>query len=123
VFTDLVEGVTGVRRVARELGLHVHLRVSECPHGQKDPFAALRAREVPWGQFRVILWQLGPDRIAAMKAVREALGAGLAEAKAALEDLPREILVDVGEDHAKAAADALRRAGCDAEVVAPSPRG
>lgn len=92
------------------------------PHGAGDPFAMLRQRPIPWGRFRVILWQIGPDRVAAMKAARDALGCGLAEAKAALEDLPREILVDVGEEHAKQAADALRRAGCDAEVVLPAQR-
>jgi ribosomal protein L7/L12 len=122
VFVDLIEGVEGVRRIARETGTHVHVRVWECPHGQKDPFAALRSTEIPWGQYRVILWQIGPDRIAAMKAVREALGAGLADAKTALEDLPREVLVDVAEDHARAAAETLRRAGCDAEVVVPAAR-
>lgn len=122
VFRDLVEGVQTLRRLAGEIGVHLTLRVYECPHGAGDPFAMLRERRIPWGRFRVILWQLGPDRIAAMKAVRDAVGCGLAEAKAALEDLPREVLVDVGEKHAKAAAAALAQAGCDAEVVLPAQR-
>lgn len=122
VFADLVEGVQGVRRLAREHGMSLTVRVAECPHGVPDPFATLRGQAVPWGRFRVILWQVGPDRIAAMKAVREALGCGLGEAKTALEDLPREILVDVGEEHARRVAGVLVQAGCDAEVVLPARR-
>jgi ribosomal protein L7/L12 len=122
VFRDLVEGVQALRRVADEVGVLLTLRVYECPHGARDPFAMLRERPIPWGQFRVILWKIGEDRIAAMKAVRDALGCGLADAKAALQDLPREILVDVGEEHAKEAAAAFVRAGCDAEVVLPAQR-
>lgn len=122
VFPDLVEGAQGMRRLAQEAGMELRLRVWECPHEVPDPFAALRARPLPWGMFRVILWQVGPDRVAAMKAAREALGAGLEEAKAAIENLPREVLVDVSEAYARQAAEVLKGAGCDAEVVAPAPR-
>ncbi|WP_437573960.1 ribosomal protein L7/L12 [Sorangium sp. So ce887] len=122
VFADLVEGVQGVRRLAREHGMRLTVRVTECPHGVADPFARLRARPNPWGPFHVILWQIGPDRIAAMKAVRQAVGCDLDEVKAALEGLPREILVDVTEEHARRAADLLRQAGCDAEAVVPARR-
>jgi hypothetical protein len=120
VFRDLVEGVRGVRGIAREAGVRIRIRIHECPHGLRDPFAALRAPAIPWGRFRVILWQIGADRIAAMKAVREVTRSGLAEAKAALGDLPREVLVDVDEPCARSAADVLAKAGCDVEVAAPA---
>jgi hypothetical protein len=122
IFPDLVRGVTAVRRLAGEHGMTTTVRISESPPGVLDPFAMLRGRPIPWGRYRVILWQVGADRISAMKAVREALGSGLTDAKAALEDLPREILVDVGEEHARSAVEALVRAGCDAEVVVPAAR-
>jgi ribosomal protein L7/L12 len=122
VFADLVEGVQAVRRIAGEHGMNLRLRVRECPQGASDPFAMLRGRPGSWGRFRVILWQIGPDRITAMKAARDALGCGLGEAKAALEDLPREILVDVGEEEARRAAGVLGAAGCDVEVVLPAQR-
>ena len=77
---------------------------------------------MPWDRFRVILWRIGPDRIAAMKALHDVLGCDLGDAKAALEDLPRELLADVSEEHARRAADALARAGCEAEVVLPAQR-
>jgi hypothetical protein len=121
IFADLVEGVQKVRALADETRTGLRLRVWECEPGP-DPFAALRASARPWGQFRVILWQLGPDRIAAMKAVRDALACGLEEAKQALSELPAEVLVDVDETFAQKAAAKLLNAGCDAEVVVPARR-
>jgi ribosomal protein L7/L12 len=54
-----------------------------------------------------------------MKAAREALGSELAEAKSAIADLPKEVLVDVEHAYAEKAAAILREAGCDVEVVIP----
>ncbi|MDI1442809.1 hypothetical protein [Polyangium sp. 6x1] len=42
VFRDLIDGVQGVRRIARDMGVEVRLNVSECPSGVPDPFALLR---------------------------------------------------------------------------------
>jgi hypothetical protein len=122
VFDDLVEGVAGVRGIARDFELRLALRIWECPHGVPDPFGLLRGRPVRAGRYRVILWRVGSDRIAAMKAVRDAIGAGLTAAKTTLDELPLEILVDVAEDEARRAADLLVGAGCEAEVVLPAAR-
>ena len=120
VFRDLLEGVRAVRALAKAQGLELWLRVWEGAHGVDDPLAPLRGQRVPWGKYRVILWRLGADRVAAMKAARAALGCGLAEVKAALEDLPTELVVDVSKRHAEEACAALVAAGCDAEVAAPA---
>lgn len=93
----------------------------ESPREVRDPFASLRGTTIFGGVARIILWQVGA-RIAAMKAVREVLGCGLAEAKKALEDLPAEILVDVDVLHAQKSVEILTQAGCDAEVVLPARR-
>jgi hypothetical protein len=122
VFRDLVEGVQGVRRIAEEMGVALHLKVWECPGDVPDPFAMLRASLIPVGRARIILWQVG-DRIAAMKALRASLGCGLDEAKEALADLPRELLIDVDVAYAKKAVEELVRSGCDAEVVLPAVKG
>lgn len=94
----------------------------ECPGGLEDPLAHLRGATRPWGKSRVILWAVGSDRIAAMKAVRETLGRELEAAKDALEGLPKEILVDVDTSYAERAVQLLREAGCDAEAVIPARR-
>lgn len=122
VFADLVEGVRAVRAVADACGMDLTLRLAECPHGAEDPLANVRRPMIPAGWSRVILWSPGTDRVATMKALREVMACGLDEARAAIDDLPREVLVDVSEPHAQAAAATLRAAGCDVEVAAPGRR-
>lgn len=123
VFTDLVAGVEAVRRVAAQHDVMLRVRVMECAHGVVDPLAHLRASTRPWGQTRVILWSVGSDRIRAMKALREAIGTELADAKTAIEDLPKEVLVEVDQVYAERAVALLRDAGCDAEAVIPRRGG
>ncbi|MDO9018110.1 MAG: ribosomal protein L7/L12 [Deltaproteobacteria bacterium] len=119
VFADLVEGVRAVRAVADACGMELTLRLAECPHGVEDPLAMVRRPTIPAGLSRLILWAPGPDRVTTMKALREVMACGLDEARAAIDDLPKEVLVDVTERYAEAAAATLRASGCDAEVVAP----
>ncbi len=119
VFGDLVEGVRAVRAIADACGMNLSLRLSECPGEVEDPFALLRAPKLPHGLHRLILWSIGGDRVAAMRALREVTACGLEEARGMLEGLPREFLVDVTERYADQAATVLRAAGCDVEVVAP----
>lgn len=119
VFTDLVEGVDAVQRAAAKQGIGIEVRVQECPPDVTDPLALLRGGKIPVGKARLILWSFA-ERVRAMKGVREVLGTDLAAAKAGIEDLPKEILVDVDEAYARRAADILKNAGCDAEVVTPA---
>ncbi len=119
VFGDLVEGVAAVRAIADACGMNLTLRLTETPSGVEDPFALLRLPVIAPGVFRLILWRIGSDRVAAMQALRKVMACGLDEAKATLEALPKEFLVDVSERYAEEAATVLRAAGCDVEVVAP----
>jgi ribosomal protein L7/L12 len=117
VFADVVEGVRVVSQTAEKLGIDVRVRIVECIEGLADPLAPLRAGGTPWGRSRVILWAVCDDRIRAMKAICEVTGSAVDEAKALLEALPNEILVDVDHAFAERAAEALREAGCDAEAL------
>lgn len=119
VFNDLVEGVRAVRAAADACGMELTLRLSECPHGVDDPLEMVRRPTIPAGMYRVIVWSPGPDRVAAMKALREVMACGLAEVRGVLDELPKEVLVDVTARYAEEGAATLRAAGCDAEVVAP----
>jgi ribosomal protein L7/L12 len=119
VFVDLVEGVRAVRAVADACAMKLSLRITECPHGVADPFAMLRLPTRSRGPYRVILWSAGPERVWAMRALREVMACGLDEARATIDALPTECLVDVTEAEAERAVTALSGAGCDAEVVAP----
>jgi ribosomal protein L7/L12 len=122
VFRDLIEGVRVVREAADEHRVSLRLRITECVDGVVDPLAPLRAHARPWGRSRVILWAIGPDRIRAMKAAREVTGVELDVARSLVDDLPKEILVDVEHAFAERAAETLRAAGCDAEAVLPGPK-
>ncbi|MDC0740454.1 hypothetical protein [Polyangium mundeleinium] len=42
VFDDLVEGVQGVRTLARDMAVELRFKIWECPHGVPDPFTLLR---------------------------------------------------------------------------------
>jgi ribosomal protein L7/L12 len=121
VFADLVDGVRAVRALADEHGIQLWLRVYELhASGAEDPFALLRNKERPRGAWRVVLWSAGTDRIAAMRAVRELLGCGLTEARAALDQLPAELVVGVNEETARKDTEVLRAAGCEAEAILPT---
>lgn len=61
--------------------------------------------------------------MACPKVLREVMETELADAKGALERLPAEVLVDVARRYAEQAVEALRAAGCDAEVVTPRTKG
>ena len=120
VMSKLVPGVASVRAVAERHGVSLGVRIFECAHGVTDPLASLRGSDRPWGRARVILWSIGADRVAALKAVREVRGCGLDEVKAAIEELPTEVLVDVDLAYAERAVLTLQQAGCDAERVFPT---
>ncbi|MCB9564481.1 MAG: ribosomal protein L7/L12 [Kofleriaceae bacterium] len=123
VFRDVIEAMRAIRALAGAHGVDLDLRVRECPGGVADPLALLRASgaAAPRGVWTVILWQVGADRIAVMKAVRQLRGCGLQEARDALAELPLEVVVDVAEAFARDGAAALVAAGADAEAVMPRP--
>jgi hypothetical protein len=118
VFHDLVEGAAAVSAACRALGVTVWLRVEESP-ARRDPLAALRGQRFePWGPYRVFLWALGEDPMRATKVVRDALQCSLADATAAIANLPCELLVGVDRPTAERWSRALVEAGCDADHAA-----
>jgi ribosomal protein L7/L12 len=122
VFRDLVQGAAAVTAVCRALNITIWLRVEESPPG-RDPLAALRGQRFePWGSYRVFVWALGEDRARVTKVVRDALQCSLAEATAAIANVPCELLVGVDRATAERAARALVEAGCDADHAAVHQR-
>jgi ribosomal protein L7/L12 len=78
-----------------------------------------RADEKPAGAWETILWRVGGDRVAVMRAVREITRCGLGDAKAMLEDLPCVVLTGVRVDVAHEAAALLTAAGAEATADRP----
>ncbi|MFA5450093.1 MAG: 50S ribosomal protein L7/L12 [Clostridia bacterium] len=68
-------------------------------------------------EFDVVLKGIGGNKIAVIKAVREAIpGLGLVEAKTLVESAPKAIKEAISKDAAEELAEKLRAAGAEVEV-------
>jgi len=65
-------------------------------------------------EFNVVLKGAGTNKIAVIKAVREATGLGLAEAKALVDGAPKTVKENVSKEDAAKLVDVLKAAGADA---------
>ena len=67
-------------------------------------------------EFDVILKEVGANKIAVIKAVREATGFGLAESKAVVEGAPKAIKEGIAKDLAEQLAEKFKAAGATVEI-------
>lgn len=67
-------------------------------------------------EFTVVLKECGANKIAVIKAVREATGLGLMEAKALVEGAPANVKENVSKEEAEALKKALEAAGATVEL-------
>ena len=67
-------------------------------------------------EFDVVLASAGANKIAVIKAVREATGLGLKEAKAVVDECPKTLKEAVSKDEADALKAKLEEAGATVEV-------
>ena len=67
-------------------------------------------------EFTVVLKSFGANKIAVIKAVRELLGLGLAEAKAFVEGAPKNVKENVSKEEADKLAEALKATGAEVEI-------
>ena len=65
-------------------------------------------------EFNVVLKAAGASKINVIKAVREATGLGLAEAKARVDAAPKTVKENLSKDDATKLLEALKTAGADA---------
>ena len=76
--------------------------------------APAAAAAVEKTEFNVVLKAAGASKINVIKAVREATGLGLAEAKALVDSAPKNVKEGVSKEDATKLVDALKAAGADA---------
>lgn len=67
-------------------------------------------------EFNVVLKEVGPNKIAVIKAVKEITGLGLGEAKAMVDGAPATIKENVHTEDAKAMEAKLKEAGAVVEL-------
>ena len=125
---------TDIKKLAEELVKLTVLEVNELKNVLKDEYGiepAAAAVAVAAGpaadagaaadegksEFDVVLKEAGAHKIAVIKAVKEATGLGLGEAKAIVDGAPATVKEKVAKDEAEAMKKALEEAGATVELA------
>ena len=121
---------TDIKKLAEELVKLTVLEVNELKTVLKDeygiePAAAVVAVAAEGGasadegksEFDVVLKDAGAQKIAVIKAVKEATGLGLGEAKAIVDGAPATVKEKVKKDEAEALKKSLEDAGATVELA------
>ena len=121
-----------VKKLAEELVALTVLEVNELKNVLKDeygiepaaaavavagPAADAGAAEDEQTEFTVTLKEVGGQKVAVIKAVKELTGLGLGEAKALVDNAPSPIKEKVSKDDAEAAKKTLEEAGASVELA------
>lgn len=81
------------------------------------PAAAAEAAAEEKTSFDVVLKSAGAAKLQVVKAVKEACGLGLKDAKDAVDSCPTKLKEGVGKEEAEALKKALEEAGAEVEVA------
>ncbi len=105
------------------------LELSELVHAVEEEFgvsaaaavavagpATAAAAEEEKTEFDVVLKSAGANKIAVIKAVREATGLGLKEAKEVVDNAPKALKEGISKDDAEALKAKLEEAGAEVEL-------
>ncbi len=122
-----------IKKLAEELVNLTVLEVNELKNTLKDEYgiepaaAAVAVAAAPAEgaaaadegktEFDVVLKEAGAQKIAVIKAVKEATGLGLGEAKAIVDGAPATVKEKVKKDEAEALKKALEEAGATVELA------
>ena len=120
-----------IKKLAEELVNLTVLEVNELKNTLKDEYGiepaaaagavaaapAAAAEEEGKSEFNVVLNDAGAQKIAVIKAVKEATGLGLGEAKAIVDGAPATVKEKVKKDEAEALKKTLEEAGAVVELA------
>ena len=120
-----------IKKLAEELVKLTVLEVNELKNTLKDEYGiepaaaavavaaapAAAAEEERKSEFNVVLKDAGAQKIAVIKAVKEATGLGLGEAKAIVDGAPATVKEKVKKDEAEALKKTLEEAGATVELA------
>ena len=119
-----------ITAIIEELKTLTVLELSELVHAVEDEFGVSAAAAVVAAgpvaaeasaaeektEFDLELTEVGANKIAVIKVVREITGLGLAEAKAVVDNAPKALKEAISKDDAEAAAKKFEEAGAKATV-------
>ena len=100
-----------VHALEEEFGVSAAAAVVAGPAAGAEAAAAEEKSE-----FDVVLAEVGANKLAVIKAVKEATGLGLGEAKALVESAPKAVKENVAKDEADKLKAALEAAGAKVEL-------
>ena len=106
-----------ITAIIEELKTLTVLELADLVHAVEEEFgvsAAAAAEEKT--EFDVILKSPGSGKIAVIKAVREATGLGLKEAKAVVDGAPKAVKEGISKEDAEALKEKLEAAGAEVEL-------
>ena len=120
-----------IKKLAEELVNLTVLEVNELKNTLKDEYGiepaaaavavaaapAAAAEEEGKSEFNVVLKDAGAQKIAVIKAVKEATGLGLGEAKAIVDGAPATVKEKVKKDEAEALKKTLEEDGATVELA------
>ena len=120
-----------IKKLAEELVNLTVLEVNELKNTLKDEYGiepaaaavavaaapAAAAEEEGKSELNVVLKDAGAQKIAVIKAVKEATGLGLGEAKALVDGAPSTVKENVKKDEAEALKKTLEEAGAVIELA------
>ena len=103
-----------VKAMEEKFGVSAAAPVAVAAVGGAAPAAAGGEEKT---EFDVVLKEVGGQKVAVIKAVREITGLSLGEAKAIVEDAPKAVKEKVSKDEAETAKKALEDAGATVELA------
>jgi len=101
-----------VKALEEEFGVSAAAPVAVMAADAGAPAAAAEEKT----EFDVVLTEVGANKIAVIKAVREATGLGLAEAKALVDGAPKTVKEGVSKEDAEALKEKFEAAGAKVEI-------
>ena len=116
-FVDEIKNLTAieiselVKKLEEEFGVSAAAPVAVA--GAAAPAAAASEEKT---EFNVVLKEIGANKLAVIKAVKDITGLGLGEAKALVDGAPSTIKENVPADEAKSMEAKLKEAGATVEL-------
>lgn len=102
-----------VKALEEEFGVSAAAPMAVAGAATAAPAAAAEEEKT---EFDVILKAAGANKIAVIKAVREATGLGLVDAKAMVDGAPKAVKEGVSKEVADELAEKLKAAGAEVEI-------
>ncbi len=102
-----------VKALEEEFGVSAAAPMAVAGAAAAAPAAAAEEEKT---EFDVILKAAGANKIAVIKAVREATGLGLVDAKAMVDGAPKAVKEGVSKEVADELAEKLKAAGAEVEI-------